>query len=117
MRLRPKAWLQYMNAGDNKIEAAFSVICGLIEMEREDSSLPTARQDQLREHACDLIPNMVVIMNDWIKEQSPIPMAENPNWLGAANMNACPARSTKVGRNDSCTCGSGRKYKKCCGAN
>ena len=23
--------------------------------------------------------------------------------------------SPKVGRNDPCTCGSGRKYKKCCG--
>jgi len=25
-------------------------------------------------------------------------------------------RSTKVGRNDPCPCGSGKKYKKCCGA-
>ncbi|MBF0101654.1 MAG: SEC-C domain-containing protein [Desulfobacterales bacterium] len=24
-------------------------------------------------------------------------------------------KSTKVGRNDPCTCGSGKKYKKCCG--
>ena len=29
-----------------------------------------------------------------------------------------PARSEKtIGRNDPCTCGSGKKYKKCCGAN
>ncbi|MBQ7376919.1 MAG: preprotein translocase subunit SecA [Clostridia bacterium] len=27
-----------------------------------------------------------------------------------------PARSQKVGRNDPCPCGSGKKYKKCCGA-
>ncbi|HET6421487.1 MAG TPA: preprotein translocase subunit SecA [Geobacteraceae bacterium] len=27
-----------------------------------------------------------------------------------------PAKSSKVGRNDPCPCGSGRKYKKCCGA-
>jgi SWIM/SEC-C metal-binding protein len=28
-----------------------------------------------------------------------------------------PLRNTvKVGRNDSCPCGSGQKYKKCCGA-
>lgn len=26
-----------------------------------------------------------------------------------------PARHTKVGRNDPCPCGSGKKYKKCCG--
>lgn len=28
-----------------------------------------------------------------------------------------PRRSEKVGRNEPCPCGSGRKYKKCCGAN
>jgi preprotein translocase subunit SecA len=27
-----------------------------------------------------------------------------------------PVKSTKVGRNDPCPCGSGKKYKKCCGA-
>jgi preprotein translocase subunit SecA len=26
-------------------------------------------------------------------------------------------RGRKVGRNEPCPCGSGRKYKKCCGAN
>ena len=28
-----------------------------------------------------------------------------------------PAKSTKIGRNEPCTCGSGKKYKKCCGSN
>ena len=27
-----------------------------------------------------------------------------------------PVQSEKVGRNDLCPCGSGKKYKKCCGA-
>ncbi|MBK1707338.1 SEC-C metal-binding domain-containing protein [Halochromatium glycolicum] len=27
-----------------------------------------------------------------------------------------PITSTKVGRNDPCPCGSGKKYKKCCGS-
>ena len=26
-----------------------------------------------------------------------------------------PLSVTKVGRNDPCVCGSGKKYKKCCG--
>jgi uncharacterized protein YecA (UPF0149 family) len=26
------------------------------------------------------------------------------------------AKSKKIGRNDPCYCGSGKKYKKCCGA-
>jgi SWIM/SEC-C metal-binding protein len=29
---------------------------------------------------------------------------------------AKPATSEKVGRNDPCLCGSGKKFKKCCGA-
>ncbi len=28
-----------------------------------------------------------------------------------------PVKSTKIGRNDPCPCGSGKKYKKCCGRN
>jgi uncharacterized protein YecA (UPF0149 family) len=27
-----------------------------------------------------------------------------------------PVQSEKIGRNDPCPCGSGKKYKKCCGA-
>jgi SWIM/SEC-C metal-binding protein len=27
-----------------------------------------------------------------------------------------PVQVVSIGRNDPCTCGSGRKYKKCCGA-
>jgi uncharacterized protein len=27
---------------------------------------------------------------------------------------AGPARRTRIGRNDPCPCGSGKKYKKCC---
>jgi preprotein translocase subunit SecA len=29
---------------------------------------------------------------------------------------AAPRTADKVGRNDVCPCGSGKKYKKCCGA-
>jgi preprotein translocase subunit SecA len=41
---------------------------------------------------------------------------------GGANQSAkkvtlTPKRSAKVGRNDPCPCGSGKKYKNCCGAN
>lgn len=44
---------------------------------------------------------------------------ENGTWLyveGEMNPKAPPARAAKVGRNDPCPCGSGQKYKKCCGA-
>ena len=36
---------------------------------------------------------------------------------GKARVSNKPATSKKVGRNDPCPCGSGKKYKKCCGQN
>lgn len=44
---------------------------------------------------------------------------DGENWLYIDGDVPAEARRpvTKVGRNDPCPCGSGRKYKKCCGAN
>jgi SEC-C motif-containing protein len=44
---------------------------------------------------------------------------EEERWMyvdGKMNPHAEPVRVEKVGRNDPCICGSGKKYKKCCGA-
>lgn len=39
-----------------------------------------------------------------------------PSEWGGWDEQSTPIVSQKVGRNDPCTCGSGKKYKKCCGA-
>ena len=44
---------------------------------------------------------------------------DNGVWLyvdGEVNPKEAPRQVDKVGRNDPCPCGSGKKYKKCCGA-
>ena len=44
---------------------------------------------------------------------------ENGLWVyadGQMNPKSAPVHSAKVGRNDPCPCGSGKKFKKCCGA-
>ncbi len=43
-------------------------------------------------------------------------MTEIVEALDAARPSIRPRRATKVGRNSPCPCGSGRKYKKCCGS-
>ena len=59
---------------------------------------------ELSEQAAELIPAWVQQIHD-AKE------------AGEALPQSVPMvpRSAKVGRNDPCPCGSGRKYKKCCG--
>jgi hypothetical protein len=44
---------------------------------------------------------------------------ENGTWYftDGVNVRPKPITVTKIGRNDPCSCGSGVKYKKCCGAN
>jgi len=37
-------------------------------------------------------------------------------WSSFSARKAVPARTRKIGRNEPCPCGSGKKYKKCCGA-
>ncbi|MEI7455530.1 MAG: YchJ family metal-binding protein [Nitrosomonadales bacterium] len=44
---------------------------------------------------------------------------EQGRWLyvsGQVGANPPPRQVVKIGRNDPCPCGSGKKYKKCCGA-
>jgi len=44
---------------------------------------------------------------------------EDGRWVysgGEMNPKAPPRQSVKIGRNEPCPCGSGKKYKKCCGA-
>ncbi|WP_282609037.1 YchJ family protein [Pelagibius sp. Alg239-R121] len=44
---------------------------------------------------------------------------ENGRWVytdGQINPKGAPRQVVKVGRNEPCPCGSGKKYKKCCGA-
>lgn len=44
---------------------------------------------------------------------------EGGRWLyadGTMNPKGKPVQVEKIGRNDPCPCGSGKKYKKCCGA-
>ena len=65
---------------------------------------PEADADLLAE-APDLIPACVVGIDAFWKDRR-----------GRPTKGAGRARRPKVGRNDPCPCGSGRKYKRCCGA-
>ncbi|MEA3344402.1 MAG: SEC-C metal-binding domain-containing protein, partial [Patescibacteria group bacterium] len=50
------------------------------------------------------------------RPQKPMPMHKDQNAKenGVDANNPLPAKHQKVGRNDPCPCGSGKKYKKCC---
>jgi preprotein translocase subunit SecA len=72
----------------------------------------------IREDTVKLILTLKIQVNQEIKrEQVAKPTtAVHGEAAGGKTVRKQPVRSKKVGRNDPCPCGSGKKYKKCCGA-
>jgi len=69
-------------------------------------------EDRIMEEAAEFIPACVTAIAAYWRGKGPkqisMPLPSGPSTK--------PARtSTKVGRNDPCPCGSGKKFKKCCG--
>jgi len=103
MRLRPDAWLE-LDQEDEEIQRALFVLGRLGEL----ATLPTQECDPLEidgaleESAPDLIPIHVEILH-----RARVAKA-------SANAPGPYTPAAKIGRNDSCPCGSGKKFKKCC---
>jgi uncharacterized protein len=99
VELRPRAWQLCWSEEDRQLLAPI-----IAHLHDEDGD-PIIRGDadgigQLRREATELIgPCVVLIDRFWKARRQP------------------PGRRAKTGRNDPCPCGSGRKYKRCCGAN
>jgi uncharacterized protein len=105
MALSPASWLAVIESGERDAIEALSGLRSLIAIAGGESTLPKPEQDRLTGEAPDLIPEWVEILSYWR-------LARNPIAPASAN-----AAFKNIGRNDPCPCGSGRKYKKCHGAN
>ena len=109
-KLRPEAWLPLM-AADARTAEAWRGLMRLAEVACTDMHVSDEVYDALSASAPDRIADWVLDLNDWrLAQYQPAPDLRT----GA---NPFAASSGKVGRNDPCPCGSGKKYKKCCGLN
>jgi len=115
VRLQPSSWKRLSESDDEEAITAFSLMLEIPLVSTGKGDLPAEMGSKLLADAPKVIPDLVLAMNRFTKS---LPF-EPPG--GAfpfpANMPAAPVRSPKAGRNDPCPCGSGKKYKKCCGAN
>lgn len=115
MRLRMDAWEQIVESADEEASASVTMMLALYNIAEGNSDLPKKSIKQIAKEAPDLIPNLVVTINGWTKSRSV--QASVAPFMQAANAPSAPFTGKKVGRNELCPCGSGRKYKRCCGAN
>jgi uncharacterized protein len=105
MQLRPESWGPLLQS-DEDTRTALAGLILLTRINQGDSGLPDDEIQELTEKAPDLIAAWVEILNAWRVSQH----------LGSQPATPAPSFG-KVGRNDPCPCGSGKKYKKCCGLN
>lgn len=116
MGLRLDCWADIVEGDDLEAVSAVNVMVALFDINNGRSDLGKEERLDLMKMAPDLIPDLVASINYWTKGQhssGPPPVSKVP--LHASDSNVVQFRSEKVGRNDACPCGSGRKFKKCCG--
>lgn len=102
MKLAPTGWNLVRASDDAGAKAA---LAGIIELAAASGGPIPADEEQQRrldQLASDFIPIWVQMLHEWRLDNE-------------ANKPA--AGRTKVGRNDPCSCGSGKKYEKCCALN
>jgi uncharacterized protein len=108
--LRPEAWDPLLKS---KRHAPFLLpILGLCGDENGQSvlGLDIDTETEIARDAPDMIPACVgEIARFWRARRAGQPGSPQTDHLHFARTN------TKVGRNDPCPCGSGKKFKKCCG--
>ncbi len=103
MDLRSKAWAEMIE--DEEDSRPLIPILGLAGSESDSPVLAGGSEKlaKLRADATDMIPTCIVKIDAyWKARRRPGATTE--------------LRGRKPGRNDPCPCGSGRKYKRCCGA-
>ena len=81
-----------------------------------EAELSEEDEDEIDELVPSLIPAFVRHLNAWTKSRATA-KSEGEGIDQRVRIDPDPAVSRrKVGRNEPCPCGSGRKYKRCCGA-
>ena len=106
VRLRPKAWQQVLDSVDEDVRSALMFLLALQEVYEDTSRFSDAEVDEIDASAPDIIPTCIARIMTATRPQAS---------ARADNMNRPITTAKPPGRNDPCPCGSGRKYKKCCG--
>lgn len=108
MQLAPEAWRAL--AEGERSRTLIAPLLGFFDVEGEEPFELRDDIDAVLEEKAAEIPQTILVLRKLaqIRHHSPPPPRRDPGRQ---------ERQAKVGRNDPCPCGSGQKYKRCCGKN
>ncbi len=113
-----RQWQQHLDGMDELREGVYLRAQGqkdpLVEHKNEAYELFPALMDEIRQEALQNLFRAAAGLGEFlVQQQNPLPLQSKISLNPSAR---APLQTTKVlGRNSACTCGSGRKYKQCCG--
>lgn len=117
MRLRVESWERVIESDDEEAISSLSMIIAMNRIDEGTSELTEGAIDEIDRMVPNLIPQMVRTLNAWTKSRHMHGALQRDDSVPDLPAYVTPFRSKKVGRNETCPCISGRKYKRCCGAN
>ena len=111
-------WMDHIDAMDELKKGiglrAYGQHNPVVEYRNEGYDMFTQMRESIREETTRMVLTVKVRANEEVKREQ---VAKVTSETGSSDGTAPTRRaSKKVGRNDPCPCGSGKKYKKCCGA-
>ena len=99
--LAPEAWESL--ARDERTQILVEPFVTLIDIGEFDDEPAIGITDEIRRESAELIPQV-------------LPALRKLAQVRASDTFGTVRRAYKIGRNEPCPCGSGKKYKRCCGA-
>ncbi len=114
-------WMEHIDAMDELRNGiylrAYAQHDPVIEYRNEGYDMFNAMNDSIEEETARMILTVKLVREeDLERKQVAVITGENVGGDGTRSKTVVKTKSQKVGRNDPCPCGSGKKYKKCCGA-
>ena len=123
-QIEKEIYEQLLSNPDEEVLTMVGFLDGIDESLKEPNPIETMDEDTVVSLAFDkekLYKNMVAAKADWLYELpqwKEIYSEEELKKLYKEQKESTTIRKEKkIGRNDPCPCGSGKKYKKCCGKN
>jgi uncharacterized protein len=103
MQLRPDQWSATADGDNSEAAEALSYLLTLASIASDTSPLTSVEINTICDDAVGMIPTQVMRLHT-VHEQPPAVLASD-------------VRAAKIGRNEACPCGSGKKRKRCCSSN
>jgi uncharacterized protein len=100
MPLAPATWSKLVE--DERTKIIIEPFVGFFDLDELAANEILADIDDRLDADAALIPRMILVLSKLARIRE------------ASGRSALSPRRSKVGRNDPCSCGSGKKYKRCC---